>query len=68
MNIIKYIAASIANPTSFIRNQCLTIFSFPDNLKISKVCPVYKYTLFSRSVKVTQYLCVYLMKFSLSIF
>ena len=42
MNIIKYIATTIANPISFVLNQCLTIGSFPDNLKIAKVCPVYK--------------------------
>ena len=42
MNIIKYIAGTIANPISFVLNQCLTIGSFPDNLKIAKVCPVYK--------------------------
>jgi len=42
MNLIKSVIECIAEPLSAIINLCLTSGIYPDQLKIAKVCPIFK--------------------------
>ena len=42
MNLIKSVIDCIAEPLSVVINLCLINGSFPDQLKIAKVCPIFK--------------------------
>ena len=42
MNLIKSVIDCIAEPLSVIINLCLTSGIYPDQLKIAKVCPIFK--------------------------
>ena len=42
MHIVKNVIMAIADPLSHICNLAITSGLFPDNMKLAKVCPVYK--------------------------